>query len=219
MFSCFSRLRKRLCDISSLDVQTAPPIILKADKPHHPSFRFCIFSPLRKRFLIVEVINMDNEIALRQVEGIIKYQFNDHRIFTCSLWELRTTVFEPLPDTPRLDFFIRMGQLVLDAVGWELFWTKKLLTGGWQERMLSQNSLAHYVLLRGAWDEDVNLEKVAKGSGLLPYLNSRDGLIGPRLQAIIGAVLVDAEGRLTQVKNVLRVLRIIDEEGLCSIAG
>ena len=75
-----------------------------------------------------------------------------------------------------------MGQLVLDAVGWELFWTGKLVDGGVGGSACCLGTvLAHYVLLRGAWDEDVDLERVAKGSGLLPYLNGREGLIGPRL--------------------------------------
>ena len=113
-----------------------------------------------------------------------------------------------------------MGQLVLDAVGWKLFWTKKLVTVKWQERTLAQDSLSHYVLLRGAWDEDVNLEKVAKEAGLLQYLERREGgSVGERVQGIIGAVLLDAEGRVERVKDVLRALRIIDGDGLCLIAG
>ena len=157
------------------------------------------------------------EIALHELERIIKYQFNDYSLLFCTLWALDTDHLEPQPEIPRPQLLVRMGRLALDVVGWGQFCTKALGKGQHRAETFSHDNLAKFIELRGDWDEEANLERVAEESGLLPYLERGEGFIGPRLQAIIGAVLIDAEGRLDQVKNVLRVLGIVDENGLCSI--
>ena len=159
------------------------------------------------------------EIALHELERIIKYEFKDYNLLFCLLWELDTENLEPQPKVPLPQLLVRMGRLALDVVGWGHFCTKAFGIGVDRAETFSHDNLAKFIQLRGGWDEEANLERVAKESGLLPYLERGEGLIGSRLQAIIGAVLFDAEGRLEQVKNVLRVLRIIDENGLCSIPG
>lgn len=153
----------------------------------------------------------DLDPALREVERIIGYHFKDHTLLKCSLWQLSTDVSESQTNIPRPEALVRMGQIALDAYGWQLIWFKKFLMGRFEVE-----SLASIVVSRNAWDLAVHLERVAKESGLLLYLERREGPIGPRVQAIIGAVLLDAEGKLEHVKGVLRDLRIINQEGLFS---
>lgn len=57
---------------------------------------------------------------------------------------------------------------------------------------------------------------MANESGLYPYLARRNGRIGPRLNAIFGAIWLDAERGLEQVKDVLRELKLIDRNGCCT---
>ena len=217
MFSCFSRLRKRLCDISRLGIHAPPPPIVTADKLPNLLFRFLhLLLRYESAFVMAEASIEGMDISLREVERIIGYQFNSHGLLTCSLWELSTDVVDPPPNLPRPDFLVRMGQIALDAIGWELVWTRAFLLGGFQDEEFYRYTLSNYVLARGAWDVDTNLKEVASVSGLLPYLERRKGYIGPRVQAIIGAVFYDTGGKLVQVKNVLRALRIIDDEGLYS---
>ena len=143
------------------------------------------------------------------IPRIIGYCFIDHNLLTCSLWHLSTDVIDPQINSPRPEILVRMCQVALDAYGWQLIWFKKFL----MERFKIE-SLASTIVGRNAWDQNVNLEMVAKESGLLPYLERREGLIGPRVQAIIGAVFLDAQGTLEEVKHVLRALKIIDQDGL-----
>ena len=161
----------------------------------------------------------DMEIELREVERIIGYRFNCPILLTCSLWQLSTDVFEATRYPPRPEFLVRVGQTALDAIGWEQVWAKEFLMGGFQNPGDYRDTLYDYVLSRGNWDVDANLITVARRSGLLPYLERREGCIGPRIQAIIGAVFYDTQGSLDQVKNVLRALRIIDNDGLYSNPG
>ena len=148
-------------------------------------------------------------IAVREVERIINYQFNGYSLLICSLRELSTDHVERRPNNPRLEFLVRMGQFALDAAGWKLFWINGLGTGQDDAEPFSRNSLTKFISLREAWDQDANLIRVANDSGLLPYLQMRTGwrndFIATRVQAIIGAVLLDAEGRLEQVNRVLSI--------------
>ena len=157
------------------------------------------------------------DTSLREVEKIINYRFNDPSLLICSLWELSTDHVERRPNIPRPEFLVRMGQLALDSAGWTLFWINTLTSEGPKAEPISLMSLTKFVLLREAWDKDANLIRVANDSGLLPYLETRNEFIGPRVQAVIGAVLLDAEGRSEEVRKVLKALRIINAGGLCSI--
>ena len=147
--------------------------------------------------------------ALCEVERIIGYRFNHHNLLTCSLWQLSTDVLDPESNIPRPEVLAGMGQIALDAYGWQLIWFKQYLMG-----RFDLESLSSIVVGRNAWDQHANLEMVAKESGLLPYLERREGWISTRVQAVIGAVFLDAELAVEQVKRVLRALEIIDENGL-----
>lgn len=57
---------------------------------------------------------------------------------------------------------------------------------------------------------------VANKSGLYPYLARENGRVGSRLNAIIGAVWLDAERGLEQVKDVLKELKMIDGNACCT---
>ena len=111
------------------------------------------------------------EIVLFEVERIIKYRFVDHNLLFSPLGRLSTDHVEGRPNIPRLGFLVRMGQLALDAVGWGL---RHGESGGNPAEPFSTDSLAHFALLRGAWDEDAN------ECGLWPYLERREGSVGPR---------------------------------------
>ena len=161
-------------------------------------------------------VNIDVELS--EVERIINYRFRSRNLLSCSLGDLSTT-HTIATNYQRSEFLVRMGRLVLDATAWGLFWNNALATEFLAVSHYHRDTLAKFVFMRGALDDDAHLMQVAHKCGLLPYLERRGGRIGPRLQAIIGAVLIDAEGSLQQAENVLRVLGIINSDQSFSVPG
>lgn len=164
------------------------------------------------------VTNVSIDDELREIERIIDYKFTTRDFLSCSLgdWSPEYTIAS---SKKRQGTFVRMGLLALDAITWKLYVTKATENENVVEPHYHRDLLVQFVMMRRVLTQDENLVRVAHECGLLPYLEKRQGKIGPKVQAIIGAVLVDAESRLPAVEKVLKAWGIIDSSGSFSIPG
>ena len=156
----------------------------------------------------------DMKTTLDEVQLIINYKFKNRDLLFASLWELDFHPYSPSdrpgpwmpldPATPRPESLARIGRLAVSAISWQLFWAHTPLAA-----QVDRHRFADFIMLHGVWGEDANLIRVANESGLYPYLAKEQGRVGSRLNAIFGAVWLDAERGLEQVKDVLRELKMI----------
>lgn len=158
------------------------------------------------------------ETTLDDIQRIINYKFQDINLLFAALWEfdidasitLSTTgPWEPLAQgTLRPDYLARIGQLAVNALSWQLFWVHRPFA-----EQVDRHEVVDFYKVHRAWGKDANLITVVNESGLSTYLARRNGFVGPRLSAIFGAVWLDAKRGLEQVKDVLRELKLMDENG------
>lgn len=160
----------------------------------------------------------DMKPMLDEVQLIISYRFKNRNLLIASLWEWDYNPYSVFnrpgpwmtfaPETPRSESLARIGRLAVSALSWQLFWAYTPSAA-----QVDRDRFADFMMVHGAWGEDANLIRVANESGLYPYLARENGRVGSRLNAIFGAVWLDAERGLEQVKDVLRELKMIDGNG------
>ncbi len=148
------------------------------------------------------------ETAIEGVQRILTYRFSQRAHLYETLQSSRT----PFPKATHEPSLALADHLALEAISWQLFWafnnTKK-------------TTLAHFdraVEYRQELDSDANLLRVANSSGLYPYLATGIGVVCTRIWAILGAVWMDSERNLAEVKHVMRVLGMTPEEGVEGLA-
>ena len=142
------------------------------------------------------------DTRLDDIEHRISYYFNNRDLLLSSLHELNNP---PPRDTPDAQSLVRIGQVAVDAIGWQSFWADQ----GSVENV-GRDSVADFIQLLEAWKTDFNMLRVATKSGVYPCLARTNDPVGPVVKAIFGAVWLDAERGLEELKDVLRLLRIID---------
>ena len=109
---------------------------------------------------------------------------------------------------------LQIGHYALDAIGWEHFWA----THRTAEQVSWEYDVAGFDQSRKFWNEDdKDWIRLMIPYGLYSHLSWKEGRVDMRLKALFGAVWVDAERNLEQVKDVLRVLRLFDENGFRSV--
>lgn len=161
------------------------------------------------------------QTTLDQVQLFINYKFKNRDLLIASLWELDSNPYSTInrpgpwmplaPNTPKPESLASIGRLAVNAISWQLFWIRTSLAG-----KVDRHRFADFIQVHGAWSTDANLNRVANESGLYPYLVTRKGRVGPRLNAIFGAVWLDAERGLEQVKDAMRELKLIEGNECCS---
>lgn len=148
------------------------------------------------------------ETAVEDVQRILSYRFRQRAHLYEALQSSRT----PLPQATHEPSLALAGQMALEAISWHLFWATN---------EVKYTTLAHLeraVKYRQELDGDANLLKVANDSGLYPYLATGIEVVCTRMRAILGAVWMDSERNLAEVKHVMRVLGMTPEEGVEGLA-
>ena len=151
------------------------------------------------------------EVFMQQIEHIIGYSFKDRTLLSKAMRSIGAIPHSQLskypPSNPDSCVLSKapldlVGQTALQAVGWQLFWDSKNL------KNVTWKSVTAFIERLRMMIEEVTMIEVAKKYGL--YLSFRgEGRVAPRVRAIFGAVWLDSEKNLEQVKHVFLKLGVM----------
>lgn len=142
-------------------------------------------------------------LVLREIELIIKYKFKTRSLLFDALQSSST----PPPGDENQPSLALGGQRALEAIGWQIFWAGK------DAKDVTLSDLDRGVIVRRELDEDANLLRVVNQSGLNTFIGTKEiDVVSSRFRAILGAVWLDSEKHLEQVKDVMRILKLLPEQ-------
>lgn len=147
-------------------------------------------------------------LILREVERIINYRFKVRQL----LFEALQSSRNPPPRGEGEPSLALGGQRALEAIRWQLFWAGNYM----KDVTLSDTDCVLEV--HDELDGDANLVRIANQFRLDVYIGTREvAAVSSKIRAIFGAVWMDSENNLEQVKDVMRVLNLLPDHPVLGV--